>query len=161
MKKYGEFGISFSKPFLVSQGASPVFYVSSRSTVNDGRRSRVTLADHFDQRTSIYQQLAEEAVRPDWPDLTLQDGASLRNHALLLQEFIDYHFLSFVKFFDPSHLDDDQENYYMEREWRVFGNVEFGLADVARLTVPRAYQSKLKDDLPDYSGAVFVAEDAT
>ena len=39
---------------------------------------------------------------------------------------------SFIKFFDDSTSDDDAANVYMEREWRVLGDVNFGLANVHR-----------------------------
>lgn len=161
MHKYGEFGISFSKEFLIARGASPVFYVANSSMVPGVTGGQVTRADYFDEKVSVLHFLADESMRPDLNATQLSDGRYLTNISMHLHHFIEIHILGFVECFDPSLPEDHKDNYYMEREWRVFGNLKFGLADVARLTVPRAYQTKLKDDLPDYSNEVFVAEDAT
>lgn len=36
MKKYGVFGISFAKSFLIEKGASPIFYIAANSKVAVG-----------------------------------------------------------------------------------------------------------------------------
>jgi hypothetical protein len=68
--------------------------------------------------------------------------------------------LSFIKFFDPAREEDDLENFYMEREWRVNGNVDFHLSDISRITLPGSYPDRLKADVPGYQRRVTRSERA-
>jgi hypothetical protein len=54
-----------------------------------------------------------------------------------------------LKFFDPLLGADDESNYYMEREWRVAGSVNFKLSDLARVIVTTGFESRLRDEFPD------------
>ena len=59
---------------------------------------------------------------------------------------------SFIKYFDESTSDEDEANVYMEREWRVIGDVKFALADVHRVFMPERYAERFRADLPNYTG---------
>lgn len=59
-----------------------------------------------------------------------------------------------MKLFDSGKPDSDPEHYYLEREWRVLDNVEFSLADVARIIVPASYVERVRTELPDFTGPV-------
>ncbi len=74
----------------------------------------------------------------------------------LYRHFLDLHIMGFVKFFDPALPDDHINNFYMEREWRVMGNVSFSLGDVREVYLPEEYISRLKEDT-GYSGQAFDA----
>ena len=78
---------------------------------------------------------------------------------LQVQHLLDFHVLSFIKFFDPAMPEDDPENFYMEREWRVYGNVDFDLSDISRITLPGTYVDRLAAAIPGYQGSVARAED--
>ena len=69
-------------------------------------------------------------------------------------DFLLNYVLSFVKCFDAKRNILDSSNYYMEREWRVPGNVHFQLDDVLRVFFPKKYAKKFRDDLPEYAGQV-------
>jgi Putative abortive phage resistance protein AbiGi, antitoxin len=60
----------------------------------------------------------------------------------------------FIKYFDAKLPLDDLHNYYMEREWRVCGNVEFALKDVSRVFFPASYAARFRTDLPCYFGQI-------
>ena len=47
---------------------------------------------------------------------------------------------------------DTPDNYYLEREWRLVGNLRFGLGDLRTIVVPRSYAERLATDFPEYSG---------
>jgi hypothetical protein len=53
---------------------------------------------------------------------------------------------------------EDEANYYMEREWRVAGNVKFEIGDVCRIFLPKAYFEQFNRDLPEYSGPIKIIE---
>jgi len=72
--------------------------------------------------------------------------------------FLSTNFVGFMKFFDSSLPDDNPQNYYMEREWRILGHMKFDPSDVATLIVPRKYAVRLRNDLPDYFGQIIFSE---
>jgi len=172
--KYSRFGLAFPKAFLVRQGANPVYYVARDSVVPANvwpRSEPVIRSEHHRDPYS---------ARPEAPDPVTRcayfnEAARLYNseytyrYAITAQaekqgndflrvddlnKFLTFQFLAFVKFFDPTLPEDDLDNYYMEREWRVLGDVTFKLDDIARVVVPPGYEERLKADLPAYGGEV-------
>ena len=156
--KYSRFGMSFSKSFLLTAGASPVYYVDrSARYLNVGSR-----AEYFD---SHIREL-------DWArDFTDQQGCEFvpqgtngsgvnewrdTNYQRLnyLLSFFEQATLLFVKWFDAELAEDDPENVYMEREWRTLEDVHFSTDDVTRIFLPREFARRLRSDLPDYYGAI-------
>jgi hypothetical protein len=156
MTKYSKFGISFGKEFLVSRGASPVFYIASTSMVADSDGQSVPRAEYSDEKVRAYQELAGMLDR----ELRRQYKAvqPLANKLYCVQHMLDFHVFAFMKFFDPRRDDSDSDNYYMEREWRVYGDLQFGLTDVVRVTLPEVYVDRLRADLPGYNGIVTPSE---
>jgi hypothetical protein len=74
-----------------------------------------------------------------------------------LYQFMGYYVFGFIKFFDDAAGDEDLHNFYMEREWRVLGNVRFELSDVYRVILPERYAERFHRDLPEYSGLIHPA----
>ena len=56
--------------------------------------------------------------------------------------------LGYLKFYDDEKPDEALENYYMEREWRMFDNLEFKLTDIYRVILPESYASRFRHDFP-------------
>ena len=54
----------------------------------------------------------------------------------------------------PNHVD----NYYMEREWRVAGKVEFAVKDIANLYVAQAFLNQATQDFPDLAGNIIALD---
>ena len=75
-----------------------------------------------------------------------------------LRNFLDYHIFSFIKFFDHDRSDYDEDNYYMEREWRMIGNLNFELNDVCRVFMPEGYAARFRNRFPIYGGQVSFVE---
>ncbi len=63
---------------------------------------------------------------------------------------------TFMKCFDAKRSFEDEANYYMEREWRIGGNVQFTLNDVSRVFFPSNYAKKFRveDQLASYIGQI-------
>lgn len=138
--KYGLFGIAFRKQYLVQRGATPVFYVARDSA----KEHEPLLGAQFDANFAPLKRLhlplhgaTKEIYDRDLSQLML---------------FMYGHVFSYFKFFDSGEAEDGRRNFYMEREWRVLGNVEFQLADVERLLIPRAYRERLRDACPEFQG---------
>lgn len=145
--KYSRFGLSFRKDFLIDKGANPVFYVSQNTMVFPQElHGHKTWAGLYEESVADYQSLMSELqqlVRPP-------DNWALFKRLMSLERFFDFFFLSYVKAFDARHTDDDLRNFYMEREWRMLGNLKFDLGDVYRVLLPEEFASRLRSDLPTY-----------
>lgn len=154
MGKYSNFGLSFLKTYLIEKGANPVFYVAKDALVGDPLFGYISQGEHFDDMVRKYQTFLQQAGEfilsqsktPGVPKefLQLQD----------LRRSFDFGVFSYIKCFDASKSDEDPENYYMEREWRVIGHVFFKLNDVHRVIFPKSYAERFRDDLPEYIGQI-------
>lgn len=71
---------------------------------------------------------------------------------ILMRMFLTLHNFNFLKFFDSTKADDDPENYYMEREWRVLGHVEFLVHDISSIIMPRKYGTEFRKRIDNYDG---------
>lgn len=159
IQKYSPFGLAFRKPFLVERGASPVFYVAGasrtlRRDLRAGKDAETTRADYFDEMVRAYHQLRAEAEKAL---VRLPPGAPERGHheALLrLADFLDFEVWSYLKFFEYPLHDEDPENYYMEREWRLLGALRFSLDDVRRVILPESYAREFRKTFPGYHGQI-------
>jgi len=163
MKKYGCFGIAFRKPFLVTRGANPAFYVVKDSILPGGQMLPTG---------SGSLEVSQDITRAETMDRIHTEASSLstKTYEVMLrescdQEFRDYLFrvdpllwlvyktaLAFVKPFDSSEPEDSVNNSYMEREWRVYGDLPFAVRDVARIILPAAYADRFRGQFPDYGG---------
>ena len=75
-----------------------------------------------------------------------------------VQFFLDYNVFSFLKVFDGSLPDDDPENFYMEREWRVLDNSQFAIDQVHRVIIPQTFAQRFRKDVHAYSGQVTLVD---
>ena len=148
MTKYSRFGLSFLKSDLVKQGASPVFYVAENSKIRIPREGQcdelVTRAEDFNRMIAQCRSLLEQ-----------QGSKKARD----VQMFLDYHVFSFFKFFDDEKPYDDDENFYLEREWRMVGNLKFKLEDVQRVYLPKAFAERFRKDVPGFFGQITFTDD--
>jgi hypothetical protein len=178
VQKYGPFGIAFPKGWLVEQGANPVYYVANPSRIHspftsdlmtEVMRDPMTF-DYAKVRASIDQTIergaAFDRAVPEWHrmvdllrNLLMQTRASpgvpleaQKLHDLTL--FMEFQVFSFIKFFDPGLDDSHHENFYMEREWRVVGNVQFNLTGISRVLLPKEFGHRLRKDIAEYDGQV-------
>ena len=145
MGKFSRFGLAFRKSFLCQRGANPVFYVAANASPGPAGGPNENRGEHFDREHQrvwkLFRQLEglpgldQDQVRELWTSLV-------------------YNFFSLVKFYHEGLAADDPENFYMEREWRIFGSLEFVLADVRRVIFPAEYSKRFRQDLPDYYGEI-------
>jgi Putative abortive phage resistance protein AbiGi, antitoxin len=71
-----------------------------------------------------------------------------------LRNFLIAEVFSFIKCFEAMRALEDDENYYMEREWRIGNHVNFKLHEVSRIFLPADYARRLRADLPEYVGQI-------
>jgi len=155
MSKYSRFGLSFSKQFLISKGANPVFYVAKNSIVGNPAKGYCARAEEFDKVMDTYQSLFSLVIdalsRREGKGRTPQNATQM---FVDVQFFLDHNIFSFLKVFDDSLPDEDPGNFYMEREWRMIDNLRFETDDVYRVILPQGYSKRLRKDVPAYTGQV-------
>jgi Putative abortive phage resistance protein AbiGi, antitoxin len=121
IQKYGAFGISFGKEFLIKMGARPVTYVPLQLRSEEkwarGTLHRTTLGrDWQNIWNGFYKHLilpAEQESNIHYSDV---EPASARDAVFAMEKLVVHDFFAFLKVFDSSLADDVPENYYMERE---------------------------------------------
>lgn len=152
MSKYSRFGIAFRKSFLIAKGARPVFYIPISGT-EDGSYSQT-----FRCLKEINNVSAELVLttgpQPGTPAPCTEHIRTLVSQLAFALSRATLDVFSYMKFFDVRTADDDPENYYMEREWRIPGTVGFTLLDVARIVLPISFATDFPRDLPEYAGDV-------
>jgi hypothetical protein len=164
MKKYKPFGIAFEKRLLIAKGANPVFYIAS-----DARApyTGATKAKHaFDSLYRTHRKLSKDLTKFLEHQLPPQKGVQIvrsGGHGVPLAErllwrvgefteSLDDLLFSNVKFFHSDRSETSTRNFYMEREWRVRGAVQFGIHDVARVIVPKVFAGRFRQAFPSYKG---------
>jgi hypothetical protein len=161
-RKYSPFGLAFPKRFLLEQGATPVFYVARNAAAVARSGSGGSLADVFTdevRRVHDFFRAVRDLNQPSAGEPTSGLTEEEADRHMFLPSMRVFSFLatrlfSYVKFFDADLPQDDERNYYMEREWRSIGGVSFSLGDVRRLLLPEKYAARLREDVPDYHGQV-------
>ncbi len=157
MRKYSRFGVAFTKEFLLEAGAAPVMYAPGRGRpallpFHPYPRGRVASNNvAFDEFWRRYRRLVErmetEEINKDTSKLFCD-----------VTEFLNIQILSHLKFFDPFLKDQERENYYMEREWRVMREVRFRHRDIRRVILPESFASQFRKQFPKYDGEVVFAD---
>jgi len=168
MEKYGRFGLAFTKEYMLSRGASPVFYVAADAAppAEPGIGPR-TLGEKFDHlyaelqavcfemtefaRTRIGQTGSEMITFKHSPEGT-PDELRILGKLNAIEGDLDSMVFAHLKFFEGRLGEGDKDNYYMEREWRKVGGLAFALRDLHHVILPTSYKPRLKELLPDYSG---------
>lgn len=171
--KYSYFGVSFSKSFLVKQGASPVMYIPRIGSfemvirerdLNSGKQFEekrcvgdranlidATFAFHNELCMKRFRELQDRMGKVFQQSETFDEGKIVADDlwaTLFYQTGIEAYLFSHLKFFDPTLSPDDPDNYYMEREWRVSGKVRFSLTDIESLYVPAEFIELARGDFP-------------
>ncbi len=155
--KYGSFGVSFDRRLLVKYAARPVSYIPLSPEDWGGVGGETMLKDvqavfqGLEQmRSPTHQKKGSRRHLgrvPNSPEETLD-----ALHAVFGKDF-----LAFIKPFNSTLAPNDPNNFYMEREWRKFGNLCFDAADVRHVIVEESFVTRARQDLPKLSGVVIPA----
>ena len=161
--KYSPFALSFSKDFIVQQGGCPVFYLPKQASVHVRKKplpeGNIGKGQYFDKMTQEYSALMQMFRSMITQSSELPNVQEALKRLMELERFIDFHIFSYIKFYDHSCADDHDDNYYLEREWRVIGNVKFDSKDIETVFMPKRYCQKFREDCPSYeSQVIFIGE---
>ncbi|PZD88042.1 hypothetical protein DTX80_03800 [Bacilli bacterium] len=153
MEKYSNFGLAFKKDFLVEKGANPVYYLATNGIVGDSNKCareayfKENVKGYFTWVNELKKMFKEQGFSPE----------HLENLERL-DSFLIKHIFAYFKPFDASKTDADEDNYYLEREWRIVGDVKFHIHDITRILIPERYGKKLREMLPNYYGQISFTE---
>jgi hypothetical protein len=175
--KYSKFGLSFSKDFISSLGGSPVFYIpKTKKVCHLSEYDNISMTEYFDTMTmhlyNLFQLLLCSVPRQYYghqiPPLNPNDTNAPKNLDELLNRypavitrlnwFLNYSIFSYLKFFKCDLTEEDKENYYFEREWRVLGEISFNLENVKRILLPEEYAKQFHYDFPGFYGQTTFVE---
>lgn len=119
-RRYGRFGIGVSRSVVAQWGGRPVIYVpfSRRAHGNWGARFPAEVNSVLEGLDRFFPDTPSEQSRnAGSPARDAQEAADLAS-SLITRDV-----QAFLKFWDVDLPEDHPENFYMEREWRKFGNL--------------------------------------
>lgn len=154
IRKYSKFGLSFRKEFIEQAGGAPVFYIPINSKVisYDENDSRVYLnrGEHFNRWLPLYFKYYDLAKSSTNEEISINIEE--------VDRFIWFNILSYMKFFNSTLPENNKDNFYFEREWRVIGSVNFSLNDVISIYIPSSFINNFKKDFPDFKGQIIFTD---
>ena len=159
MEKYSRFGLAFQKSFLVRQDANPVFYIAKDATDRfpsvhgrllgkDSIEKGESLDAFFESYRGAYDRLFPwiSLNGPGRSDVPVKLLEVLEEIMMLKSPLNDL--FSHFKFFDSRETDVSNQNFYMEREWRIRGSLDFVHDNVHRAIFPSIYARRFREDFP-------------
>ena len=141
--KYGRFGVGVARTIVAEWGGRPVIYIPRVSP------------DSFQANNTYCERILTvwDGLRTFFPDTSTSRprvlGAAPRSRI----EAVDMaaselaQMLAFVKTFNVNLPIDHPENYYMEREWRKFGNLPLHMP-LREIIAPADCIEELRNDFP-------------
>ncbi|MCZ8164979.1 abortive infection system antitoxin AbiGi family protein [Silanimonas sp.] len=139
-RRYGQFGVGVCRAAVVKMGTRPVIYVPVFRTVGgswaEGHLAEVSNVLDGLQRFSA-EPPPERSRVVDAPAIDVDD-ALWEASGLIKREY-----LAFLKFWDVNLPDDHDENFYLEREWRKFGDLPLASC-LSEIIAPPDYHDELK-----------------
>lgn len=139
-KRYGKFGLGVSRSVVAQWGTRPVIYIpySEKAHGNWGKRFAGEVRTVLDGLDYFFPDSPPARSRvAGSPAIDAQDAVDEAS-GLITRDL-----QAFLKFWNVDHPDDHPENFYMEREWRKFGNLELALC-LREIVAPLEFHDELK-----------------
>lgn len=156
--KYGRFGLSFKRKFIVKNGGRPVFYIPLQSSDRMSGFGSIFTELMVSDWLAKWQAFHEHVVTPRQQALfktTMGKKPESENDAILAMDSImRQEFFGFLKVFDSDLSTDDPNNFYMEREWRIANPLPFAITDVVGVFLPEAFIDEFRAAAPDFQGTI-------
>lgn len=149
--KYGKFGLALPKWLLTKYGARPVMYVPMRS--DDWQSiNGLSLLRNIEAITKGFSEHVANDQPSEEDERKLGEKPKSAPAAIAaVQSMLFKDFLAFIKPFNSELPHAHLKNFYMEREWRKYGNMKFESEQISRLVVAKGYKSRILEDFPSYS----------
>jgi len=155
--KYGHFGLGFKRDLLIKWGARPVLYIPMFSNEWQHAINGKYLIDDIEAvyrgfRNHCYERVPTAERDKSRPMKSIPTNEIDTLNAL--RRVLEKDILAFIKPFNSERAAAERENYYMEREWRKYGNLLFDFDKVTRVWVAEGFADRLRYDLPAYEGPI-------
>lgn len=155
VKKYGFFGVGFDRNFIIKAGARPVTYVPMFANewmhaINGRYLLEDIAATYLGFREFCEERLGEKRGAVTRTMKTKPVGEANVLHAI--KSLLEKDFLAYLKPFNSELPVGDPNNFYMEREWRKYGYLDFTEDDVARVWVADGYGKQVAERFPALAG---------
>lgn len=139
-RRYGRFGMGICRSVVAQWGGRPVIYIpfSKRAYGNWGARFPGEVKSVLEGLDRFFPDTP--AVRSKAAGAPAQDAQEAVDEASSL---ITRDLQAFLKFWDVDLPEDHPENFYMEREWRKFGNLELASC-LQEVVAPPRYHDELR-----------------
>jgi hypothetical protein len=150
-EKYGKFGVALARELLIKRGARPVMYVPMRTDDWQSINGLTLLKDIEAIVKSFNEQVVQlhpkqlTSSRSLGAPITSPETAISAMESMVLKDF-----LAFIKPFNSELESRDFNNFYMEREWRKYGNMEFKAEQLTKIVVAKGYKERASSDFPPY-----------
>lgn len=148
--KYGRFGVGLTRSIVAEWGGRPVIYIPKVSP--DSFQTNNTFCERV---LTVWDGL--QTFFPDRPTSSIRViGAAPTSQieAIDMVESELEEMLAFVKTFDVDLPIEHPENYYMEREWRRFGNLPLEMP-LREIIAPEDCIEALRNDFPQLCHLTF------
>lgn len=148
--RYGRFGVGIDRTLAAGLGARPVIYLPEVPRdpflIVNGLGERILqCAKDLDQFFPGPEGVSYSSRTMGAPAVDAADAADQAQTALVRDV------LAFIKVFDVTLPEDHPENFYMEREWRKYGNMP--LKETLREVIaPAEYHTALLSEFPGLGG---------
>jgi hypothetical protein len=153
--KYGVFGLSVPRPLLVKYGARPVTYIPFSGT-DRGSPFGGAMLDDIESIYRSFVELVADRIDDSAPrKRTMRQPARSSDDAVLaMKSMLEKDLLAFIKPFDADAPIETFQNYYLEREWRKYGNMQADASTIAAVFVGADFVDRFKNDQPSLADRV-------
>jgi hypothetical protein len=156
VQKYGMFGLSFHRKFLLKYSARPVLYFPYAASDPGNAFGGSVLLDDIDQVYRAFRHHFVDHKTAGRHNRRIGEQPSTAEGTIVAMDgILQKNFLAYIKPFNADLADADADNYYLEREWRKHGNLKFTAADVARVIVASGFEERLRRDAPGFGSLIF------
>jgi Putative abortive phage resistance protein AbiGi, antitoxin len=155
VSKYGLFGIAFSRNVLVKYGARPVTYVPFGRSDTGSPNGSVMLNDIESVYRSFQKHLSDDIEDVACESRKLGELCSTREGTIAaVKGMFEKDFLAFLKPFDADASLEASENFYLEREWRKYGNMKADETTIRTVFVAEGFEDRLGQHLPSLADRI-------
>lgn len=151
VSKYGHFGLTFHRTFLIHEGARPVTYVPMASDDWQGGLNGMNLLRDIEAIFKGFERYRRSTLTEtgEAPGRKMQHEPEGQVEVLrALSSLLTTDFLAYIKPFHSGLPPEDRRSFYMEREWRKPANLCFEFENVVEVWVASGYAARCRERFP-------------